>query len=147
MAAQAQTPDVGHADQGFATGAALLRWAGRVCALLLLVGSMWVVYRIVDGSTAQGSGTRTPAAARAADGRQAALAGLKTLEGRILSAGVNGRARLPALTERYVREITAAEPAIGRIEARARLAAEAKVVERHCPSCAKTLRSVRRSLG
>lgn len=108
---------------------------------------MWVVYRIVDGSVAQGSGAKAPAASPVADGRRAALADLAALEGRILSAGVNGRARLPALTERYVREIAAAEPAIGRIEARARLAAEAKVVERHCPSCAKTLRSVRHSLG
>ena len=146
MAAQAQTRDVRYADEGLASGATVLRWTVRACALVLLVGSMWVVYRIVDGSTAQGSGIRAPAA-RVADGRQAALADLARLEGRILSARVNGSARLPALTESYVRAIAAAEPAIGRIEARARLAAEAKVVERRCPSCAKTLRSVRLSLG
>jgi hypothetical protein len=146
MAAHAQSSDAAHADHGITPGAALLRWTVRACALALLIASMWVVYRIVDGSAEQAAGGKAAPAAKAPDGRQAALANLAALEGRILSAEVNG-VRLPALTERYVRAIASAEPHIGRIEARARLAAEAKVVAHRCPTCAKTLRSVRRSLG
>ena len=142
MAAHVRIGDLQHTDGGLALGAALVRWTLRACALVMLIAAMWVVYRIVDGAEARGS-----ASSQALDARPAALLRLATLEGEILSARVNGSARLTALTAGYVREIRAVEPAIGRIEARARLAAEAKVVARVCPTCAKTLRAVRFSLG